>query len=77
VTWKQNEAFNALHRARVRANPHAQLFLRVVDDVGEPPSQDFDVPREPGAGADPTASASCETAATHTLGNPRGCMLLP
>src|SRR5262245_22768266 len=36
VTWQQNEAFNALHQIRVRANPNAQLFVRVVDDVPDP-----------------------------------------
>jgi hypothetical protein len=43
VTWQQNEAFNELHQIRVRANPNAQLFVRVFDDVPEPTPQDFDV----------------------------------
>jgi hypothetical protein len=43
VTWQQNEAFNNLHQVRVRANPNAQLFVRVFDDVPEPAPQDFDL----------------------------------
>ena len=41
-TWRQNEAFNVLNNVRVRANPNAQLFVRIFDDE-EPPSQDFDL----------------------------------
>ena len=43
VTWQQNEAFNDLHHIRVRANPNAQLFVRVLDDVPKPEPQDFDL----------------------------------
>ena len=43
-TWRQNESFTHLHKVRVRANPNAQLFVRIFDDADEePPSQDFDV----------------------------------
>jgi hypothetical protein len=44
-TWRQNESFTHLHKVRVRANPNAQLFVRVFDDADaeEPPSQDFDL----------------------------------
>jgi hypothetical protein len=43
-TWRQNESFTHLHNVRVRANPNAQLFIRIFDDVDEPaPSQHFDV----------------------------------
>ena len=43
VTWQQNEAFNTVNQVRVRANPNAQLFVRVFDDVPEPAPQDFDL----------------------------------
>ena len=43
VTWQQNEAFNVTNQVRVRANPNAQLFVRVFDDVPEPAPEDFDV----------------------------------
>jgi hypothetical protein len=43
VTWQQNEAFNVLNQVRVRANPNAQLFVRVFDDVPEPAPQHFDL----------------------------------
>jgi hypothetical protein len=43
VTWQQNEAFNSLHHVHVRANPNAQLFVRVFDEVPEPAAQDFDL----------------------------------
>jgi len=43
VTWQQNEAFNTVTQTRVRANPNAQLFVRVFDDVPEPAPQDFDL----------------------------------
>ena len=43
-TWRQNESFTHLHNVRVRANPNAQLFVRIFDDVdADPPSQDFDL----------------------------------
>jgi hypothetical protein len=43
VTWQQNQAFNYLHQVRVRANPNAQLFVRVFDDAKELPPEDFDL----------------------------------
>lgn len=43
VTWSQNEAFTFVHNVRVRANPNAQLFVRVVDPVEEPKKEDFDL----------------------------------
>ena len=43
VTWQQNEAFNNVTQTRVRANPNAQLFVRVFDDVPEPAPQNFDL----------------------------------
>jgi hypothetical protein len=42
-TWRQNEAFAALHQVHLRANPHAQLFVRVFDPVEEPPHEEFDL----------------------------------
>src|SRR5258705_9407326 len=43
-TWRQNESFTHLHKVRVRANPNAQLFIRIFDDAeAQPPSQDFDL----------------------------------
>jgi len=42
-TWRQNEAFNTLNQVRVRANPNAQLFVRVFDAVTEPTPQEFDL----------------------------------
>ena len=43
VTWQQNEAFNIVTQTRVRANPNAQLLVRVFDDVPKPAPQDFDL----------------------------------
>src|SRR5262245_42382195 len=43
VAWRQNEAFNVLNQVRLRANPNAQLFVRVFDDVTEPSAQDLDL----------------------------------
>ena len=43
VTWSQSEAFGFVHNVRLRANPHAQLFVRVVDPVEQPKKEDFDV----------------------------------
>jgi hypothetical protein len=43
VTWRQSEAFTHLHNVRLRANPYAQLFVRVVDPVDEPKKEDFDL----------------------------------
>src|SRR5437773_11275768 len=42
-TWRQNESFGFLHQVRVRANPNAQLFVRVIDPVDDPTPQDFDL----------------------------------
>ena len=36
VTWRQSEAFSPLHNIRLRANPNAQLFVRLFDTVEEP-----------------------------------------
>jgi hypothetical protein len=33
TAWRANEAFAPLHRVQMRANPHAQLFVRVFDPV--------------------------------------------
>jgi hypothetical protein len=43
VAWQQSEAFTHLHNIRLRANPHAQLFVRVFDPVEEPKIEDFDL----------------------------------
>jgi hypothetical protein len=43
VTWQQSEAFNVVNQIRLRANPNAQLFVRVFDDVPKPAPQDFDL----------------------------------
>jgi hypothetical protein len=43
VTWRQSEAFTHLHNVRLRANPNAQLFVRVFDPVEEPKKEDFDL----------------------------------
>jgi hypothetical protein len=43
VTWEQSEAFAILNQVRVRANPNAQLFVRVLDDVPAPAPKDFDL----------------------------------
>ena len=43
VSWGQNEAFTHLHNVRLRANPNAQLFVRVVDQVDQPKQENFDV----------------------------------
>lgn len=45
-TWRQNEMFTPVHQVRVRVNPNAQLFVRIFDDVEEPPSQEFDLTPE-------------------------------
>jgi hypothetical protein len=39
VSWKLNEAFSNLHQTRLRANPNAQLFVRIYDPE-EPPADD-------------------------------------
>src|SRR5262249_49758497 len=31
TAWRANEAFAPLHKVQMRANPHAQLFVRVFD----------------------------------------------
>jgi len=33
TAWRANEAFAPLHKVQMRANPHAQLFVRVFDPV--------------------------------------------
>ena len=43
VTWRQSEAFTPIHNIRLRANPNAQLFVRVFDPVEEPKKEDFDL----------------------------------
>jgi len=43
VTWRQSEAFSFIHNVRLRANPKAQLFVRVFDPVEEPKNEDFDL----------------------------------
>jgi hypothetical protein len=43
VAWQQSEAFNTVNQVRLRANPNAQLFVRVFDDVPDPAPQDFDL----------------------------------
>ena len=43
VTWQQSEAFTPFHNIRLRANPNAQLFVRVVDPVEEIKKEDFDL----------------------------------
>src|SRR5262245_5624718 len=35
TAWRANEAFAPLHKVQMRANPHAQLFVRVFDPVPE------------------------------------------
>src|SRR5262245_40176009 len=39
TAWRANEAFAPLHRVQMRANPHAQLFVRVFDPM---PAQTFE-----------------------------------
>jgi len=35
TSWRANEAFAPLHKVQMRANPHAQIFVRVFDPVPE------------------------------------------
>lgn len=43
-TWRLNEAFAPLNHVRLRASPHAQLFVRVFDPVTDPPApEQFDL----------------------------------
>jgi hypothetical protein len=42
-TWRQNEAFAPLNQVHLRANRHAQLFVRVFDPVTEPSREEFDL----------------------------------
>ena len=42
TAWQMNEAFQPLNHVRLRANPHAQLFVRVFDPVEPPPDSSFD-----------------------------------
>src|SRR5262245_60758259 len=43
TAWRANEAFAPLHRVQMRANPHAQLFVRVFDAVPEQPFEQSDI----------------------------------
>jgi len=43
TAWRANEAFAPLHKVRMRANPHAQLFVRVFDPVPEPSFEQTDI----------------------------------
>jgi hypothetical protein len=43
TAWRTNDAFAPLHRVQMRANPHAQLFVRVFDPVPEPPFAQSDI----------------------------------
>jgi hypothetical protein len=43
VSWTQSEAFAPVHNIRLRANPYAQLFVRVVDPVEEPKRDELDL----------------------------------
>ena len=43
TAWQMNEAFHPLNHVRLRANPHAQLFVRVFDPVEPPPDSSFDI----------------------------------
>ena len=43
TAWRANEAFAPLHRVQMRANPHAQLFVRVFDPVPAPAFEQSDI----------------------------------
>src|SRR5262249_45404239 len=43
TSWRANEAFAPLHRVQMRANPHAQLFVRVFDPVPAPAFEQNDI----------------------------------
>ncbi|HXJ36283.1 MAG TPA: hypothetical protein VMS22_19795 [Candidatus Eisenbacteria bacterium] len=43
TSWQANEAFGPLNHVRLRANPHAQFFVRVFDPVPEEPFQQLDI----------------------------------
>jgi len=43
TAWRANEAFAPLHKVQMRANPHAQLFVRVFDPVREQPFEQSDI----------------------------------
>jgi len=43
TAWRANEAFAPLHKVQMRANPHAQLFLRVFDPVPEQSFEQSDI----------------------------------
>jgi len=43
ISWQANEAFGPLNHVRLRANPHAQFFVRVFDPVPEEPFQQMDI----------------------------------
>jgi hypothetical protein len=74
-TWRQNQAFAPLNQVRLRANRHAQLFVRVFDPVTEPPHEEFDllpeairVMRRMGVLMRPELRAIWERAVTGALG---------
>ena len=74
-TWRQNEAFAPLNQVHLRANRHAQLFVRVFDPVTEPPREEFDllpeairVMRRMGVLMRPELRAIWEPAVTGALG---------
>jgi hypothetical protein len=43
TAWRANEAFAPLHKVQMRANPHAQLFVRVFDPVPEQTFEQNDI----------------------------------
>jgi hypothetical protein len=43
TAWRANEAFAPIHRVQMRANPHAQLFVRVFDPVPEQRFEQSDI----------------------------------
>src|SRR5262245_21512839 len=43
TAWRANEAFAPLHKVQMRANPHAQLFVRVFDPVPEHAFEQSDI----------------------------------
>ena len=43
TAWRANEAFAPIHKVQMRANPHAQLFVRVFDPVPESPFEQNDI----------------------------------
>ena len=43
TAWRANEAFAPIHKVQMRANPHAQLFVRVFDPVPESSFEQNDI----------------------------------